>query len=1779
MRMFSYAARCWAPVSLLVLVCWTPVWVAAAIPTVIGIVPEPGFVNELESVRVSFSVPVTGVQAREFLVNGVPATAVEGGNSVYTFRFPQPAFGPVDVNWGALHTIFSAATPSDRFDGGAEGSTWAYQLVNAAPPVVRGTLPIPFATLRRLGEVQVDFDRAVTGVDASDLRLNGAEAVSVSGIGSGPYRFVFEDAGPGLATVAWNPGHGIVADDPGAAAFAGGAWSYTLDPDQPAPCVVLNEILTENQTGLVDEEGDPEDWLELRNCGTSAVELGGWSLSVDREEEGQWVFPDIVLPPGGYLLVWASGKDRREPGAGQSLHTNFKLNTAGDTLRLFGPELPRTLVDEIDYPEQSPDFSYGRLGADSQPRRTFLASPTPAAPNGLDEVAGKVEEVHFSVERGFFNAPFNLTLACRTAAAEIRYTLNGSVPALTNGLVYAGPIGIATTRVVRAAAFAPGLLPSRVQTHTYLMNLANNRRLLPVLSLVTATNNLYGRNGIMESNPRNTTKHGAAWERPVSVELVRPEDNGGFQVDAGIRVAGGDYIRQRYNYRSSQPPEGKYSFRLYFRGNYGPGRLEYPLFPGSTVESYNNVHVRAGMNDHTNPFIKDEFIRALTLDVGIPACHGTFVNLFLNGVYKGVYNPCERVDDDFLQAYHGGGELWDVIGPNNQAIRGDTTAWSQLRTAARKDLTIASNYLAVAARMDLANFVDYLLPLVWADNDDWPHNNTRAAREKKEGAPFRFYPWDAEFAFTAHGVTYDTIAATLSSLRPPWGTTDYQAMFNSLKRSPEFKLLFADRVHRAFFNGGPLTDERIRARYDAVKAQVAPSITGFNDLIGAWINRRRPYIMNSFQKAGFLRSTNAPGPSQFGGRVTPGYPLVLTNLAGAIFYTTDGTDPRVPFSEKPSASALEYKGPIILDRSVQVKARSLDQTNWSALTDMVFEVGQAGSPLRITEIMYDPPGGSAYEFVEILNTGAVPLDLSGCSFDGIRFRFPAAFPLLAAGERIAVANDSEPAEFERRYPGIKVGGWYDGALNDAGERVALLDVIGRIIASVTFAPQAPWPAAANGAGASLEVRDPLGDPDDPSNWQASVPGGSPGAPNRVPDTPVIRINELNAASDSDWLELYNPGTAPVSVGGWSISDDVVPRKFVFPPGLAIPGGGFVRIECRNDAPSGTLVAPFQLNRQGETVALFEAGGQRVDSLRYGPVVDGYTIGVVEGRMVLCDPTPEAHNRAASLGALGSVRINEFLANSDDGEDWIEFHNSGLLPVSLQGCVVLTSNAMARIAAPVFVPGSGAVALWADELAGPDHLSLKLTAAGGWIALLAPDGEELDRVTYVAQAPGISTGRFPDGSGSLRTFPSGPTMGAANQLGENGTRLRISEIMARPAAGPGWVELENVSPQLMALGGFSFGVQGSGGALQWHTLQADARLNSSARMLLYFGTLPAGFLPKPGSQIFPAPLSGTGAVLTLRDDRNRILDQVAYGLQIPGRSVGRAGGGWILLAAPSPGEPNGLPGALDVGSSVRINEWLAGGPGVAEFVELFNPGLYPVDLSGWVLADDLSIRGATNQALAPLTFIDASGHARFHADGSPDEGPDHLPFRLDQLGESIRLLDRAGRIVDTIDFAVQADGVSEGRYPDGAALITRFPGSASPGAANYVLVADADGDGMEDRWELDHGLNPASAFDAAIDLDGDGMSNADEYVSGTDPRDVSSFLRLELTEFGANGPVMQFLAQAGRTYRLEFSDDLTAGWHSLAEIPASPETREILVADSKASLGANSARFYRLTVSP
>ena len=1726
-------------------------------PRIVAVDPPAGRVETLDRVSVTFSVPVNGVRAVDFLVNGVPATSVSGSGTTHHFFFKQPPFGAATITWGPLHTIQDLAQPPVRFDASVAGANWNYELIDLRPPELNSVLPVPGVTLKRLSEVQVVFHRPVSGVDAADLRINGAPALDVEGLGAGPYRFRFSPAATGRAELSWAPNAGIRSDDAAALPFAGADWSYRVDPQMPDRRVILREILAENLSGLKDEDGDPEDWIEVFNAGDTEVDLAGWSLSNDPETPDLWVFPSLVLPPSGATLVWASGKDRTNQPLSRYLHTSFKLNPNGGSLVLSGPELPRTIVDRLEFPRQAPNHSYGLSGPESNRVFRYFAMPTPSQSNGTSSLTQAVPDLHFSVPRGYFAAPFSLSIASPQSGVTIRYTTNGSIPTLTNGITYTQPIPIQAHRVIRAAGFASNLVPSRVQTHTYLYNLSTSRRLFPAISLVTATNHLYGRSGIMEFNPRNTLNHGIAWERPVSVEWLRPEDNGGFQVDAGIRVAGGDYIRGIYAYNTTALPQSKYSFRLYFRGEYGEGRLRYPVFPGTTVSEFDTLHLRAGMNDHSNPLLKDEFVRSLCDQVGIVASHGTFVHLFLNGVYRGIYNPAERVNEDFLQAYHGGGPLWDVIGVGNVALGGDSVAWTALRAAAKKDLTQKTNYLDVATRMDLSNFIDYLLPHIWSDNDDWPHNNTRAARERVAGSRFRFYPWDAEFSFGSHPVTYDTIANTLSTTSPPWGTTDYQQLFNALKRSQEFRLLFADRVHRAFFNNGPLTDDRIRATYNALRARLAPSISGFNDVITPWINSRRQYVTNAFQKAGFLASSNAPVLNLFGGRVVPGTRLTMTRKTGMIWYTTNGVDPRIPFTSEVSSEARRYADALSIQPPWRIQARTLDGTNWSALVSVEFLPAAQPVTVAISEIQYHPIGGEAYEFVELWNWGTLPVDLSGHQFTGIDFRFPLPTALIPPGGRIVVANEARPELFQQRHPGVAVAGWFGGSLDNGGERLELKDPAGRVITSAEYDDSIRWPRAADGLGASLEFRDPLQDPDDPGAWSASIAGGTPGtAPAPLPP-PVVRIHEVMATGNPDWVELHNPGPATVDVGGYSLSDNLDPARSVIPAGTRIGPGGFLVLQNRDaGAGAGDRLA-FPLDADGENLVLLSPTGERVDVLRYGAMVPGFSLGRdAAGSWVLSRPTPGSANQPLAPAELsGALTLNELQALPVSGDPWIELHNPDPRPASVSGWSLATSNAVARIPGPAFLAPGGFLVLKADRGNGTDHLELELPNVAGPVVLQDPVGTEIQRIAHPAPVRGGTLARIPDGNGAIQNLAGSETPGSSNRVTVLGQTLRISAFAARSV--PDWIDLENVSNGAIPRTGLRCIIDPPGLPAVSIPLDAVASWAPGERIRVHCGT-PRPVAPDPRrSVVTDTPLPDDGGGLRIETADGRILDRIDYGPQVAARATFRKDANWVLAAEPSDLPPPFTAAPLSDGSTIRINEWMASGGPDSEFVELHNPDPLPTDLSRWVLTDDPSVRGATNRVLPTPSFIGGRGFVRFRLEGGSPQTPGApLAFRLNALGETLRLVAGYGGVIDTVDYTVQENGVSEGLYPDGSTQRVRFPGRASPGLPNPSPDPDSDGDGMPDAWESIHGLRPDLAADAAEDPDGDGAPNLAEYRAGTDPRNAASNFRLTVVRDAVAGWMLRFTAQPNRTYELQGSESLGTAWNRVQEFTGGAEARDV-----------------------
>ncbi len=221
---------------------------------------------------------------------------------------------------------------------------------------------------------------------------------------------------------------------------------------------VISEFMAANTTTLADEDGTYSDWVEIHNPDTAPLDLSGWYLTDTASAKTKWKFPAVTIQPNGYLVVWASNKNRRNPSA--PLHTNFALSAGGEYLGLIKPD-GTTVVSEYapTFPAQTDNISYGTVTLPSGATEVgYFRTPTPGAANA-DLML--LETVAFSQEAGPYTDSFRLTLTGAGAGQKIRYVLaaasaaGATVPEPdAQSPVYDRPIFINSSVIVRAAVFS-----------------------------------------------------------------------------------------------------------------------------------------------------------------------------------------------------------------------------------------------------------------------------------------------------------------------------------------------------------------------------------------------------------------------------------------------------------------------------------------------------------------------------------------------------------------------------------------------------------------------------------------------------------------------------------------------------------------------------------------------------------------------------------------------------------------------------------------------------------------------------------------------------------------------------------------------------------------------------------------------------------------------------------------------------------------------------------------------------------------------------------------------------------------------------------------------------------------------------------------------------------------------------------------------------------------------------------------------------------------------------
>jgi hypothetical protein len=1503
----------------------------------------------------------------------------------------------------------------------------------------------------------------------------------------------------------------------------------------------------------------------------------------------------------------------------------------------------------------------------------YFGIPTPGTVNNLGFL-GFVADTKFSHDRGFYDANFAVTITCDTAGATIRYTTNGVPPTETTGAAYSGPITISRTTTLRAAAYKAGYQPSDIDTQSYLFldnvlaqngaGLPNNwgndwqmdprvvtnaayaarirddMKSLPVVSIAMDPQQFWGAQGIYTL----ATSQGVAYERPCSAEMFFPDGSAdGFQINCGIRIAGGAS-------RSSLTP--KHGLRLLFKTIYGDSKLRYNFFDNTDADRFDSIAFRPNFNmswvrtDNSGPllngnadgaerthalYMRDQWTKESYTAMGAAGAHERFVHLYINGVYWGLYNPCERTDGSFAATYLGGEkEEYDAVFSDlssvARAVDGDKNAWNSALAIANAGLTTSNAYREIQKWIDVTNLADYMMLNFYCATVDWPWQNWNALRKRETNAQFKFIVWDAEY-------TLDT---------PPWmpddrtpnvgagsggvngNDLDSPARFYfHLKNNPEWRLLFADRAHKHFFNNGVLTTNQTIPRFlglcDGIDRAIVCESARWGDVVRTsqpytrnveWLTEKQRLLTNFFvgrtdRVIGHLRGAGlypflaAPSYSEHGGYFPLGTTFTMSAPAGAIYYTTNGVDPRLPGGGISPAATL-YSGPITLDSSRRVLARAFHTNVWSAVSDATFIAGLP-VPLAVSEIMFNPEEpisgtnvSEDFEYIEVHNLSGAPLSLAGMKFTrGITFDFPAV--VLGGGQYGLVVKNL--AAFQSRYgTGLNVLGQYTGSLSDDGENIRLLGPLGELIQSFEYDDQ--WFTLTDGLGFSLVPWDETEDSDVLSErraWRPSgVLGGSPGAADPLPNIPAVRVNEALTHTDPpqvDTVELYNPLPTDIDIGGWFLTDEARdPKKYRIPSGTIIPAAGYIVFDETQFGGGGS---GFSLSSRGEEIYLYSGDANtNLTGYAHGFSFGAAANGVSFGRHVISTGDEEFPAQTAytpgetnSGPIIGPVVLTEIMYNPPPGEpEFVEFKNISSTTVALFHVSFPENTWRINGLSFDFPPGT---------LLGPNEIALAANISPGTFRARysVPDGVQIFSYPGTLQNNGetleLQRPDLPDGD----VIPN----------------ITVDEV--RYSDGPPWPRLaDGFGPSLQKI---SPGAYGNDPGV-WAAALASPGMDT----LYGSGAAPAVTITSPYMQTARA---GTNVALTTATaGAGPIVYQWYFnGARIPGATnstfflgnvhPGNSGYYQVFVVSPygaddsdytyltvlppptiSSPPTNVLARLANSSATTNVSfRVTATGSGLVSYQWFYNGS--PIASGTNAL---LTLSNATAAAAGTYT-VEVSDNGGW-ASASATLTIWVLPSVLEHPQSHVAV------VGDTVTFRVKAAGTEPLSYlwrsnsqPIGvygpstvlilsnvktnhsanySVIVTNISGTpALGGPANLRVLADTDGDHAPDVWESANGFNPIDPKDIDGDADGDSMSNLAEYIAGTDPHDEQSYFKVD-TISRAGAAVLTFMARSNRTYTVQHNSELSpGGWSNLAHVRFAPSNRIETVTDLLPAGG----RLYRL----
>ncbi len=1222
---------------------------------------------------------------------------------------------------------------------------------------------------------------------------------------------------------------GSVLAGPSSLDLAGGSGSVdysilTVDPEAGTIPIVINEFLASNSGDkYVDPQGEPDDWVELYNTGNTPFDVGGMYLTDDLLEPAKWQIPtgDAVLttiPAHGYLLIWAD-KDVTDPG----LHADFALSAGGEDLALVDKE-GATVVDSISFGQQVSNVSYGRF-PDGNDSWWSMTLPTPGSAN-VRVYEGITPKPTFNFEHGFYDREFSVVITCAVEGAVIYYTTDGSEPHIAGlASLYGEPVRINKTTCLRAIAVKPGWQPSPIETCTYIFladvvkqsptgaspgpgwpagsingqsidygmdpDVVNDPRYedlmddallsIPTISLVTDLGNLFDPQKGIYVNAKRT---GQDWERPVSVELIYPDETEGFQVNAGLRIRGG---------YSRNDPNPKHAFRLFFRTEYGMAKLKYPLFGDEGVDEFDNIDLRTSQNyswsydgSEHETFLREVFSRDTQRDMGEPYTRSRYYHLYLNGQYWGLFQTEERPEASYAESHFGGDkEDYDVVkttGGNPsytiEATDGTMDACRELWQAAMVGFGTDDMYYRVQGLnpdgtpnpaylklLDADNLIDYMLCTFYAGDYDGPisnflgnkrPNNFYSIYDRVNPDGFKWFRHDGEHALIdlydwgpdRTGPYTHPDLARLEYFTPQW-------LQQKLLEHPEFRMRLADRAHKHFFNEGTLTYDRSKqrmlnragqietaiiaesARWGDAKRSVPFTKADWENEVDRIINNdddfglknRTLVVLNQLRSHGWYPDVSAPSFNRHGGHVPAGFELKI-QASDDIYYTLDGTDPRLP-EKAGSASEDQIFVAANAAKRVLVPAgevadawkggEAFDDSSWMTTAGGPGGVGYERSigyesliSLDLNQLMF---GTATSCYIRI--PFEVTADPNTYKSLILKIRYDDGFVAYLNGVEVQRASFTGTPAWNSGAESSHEGEATEIFLID--EHVSLLRKGQNILAIhglnvlptssdfiVLVSLESGQGTSAKEAGISptaIKYTGPVTLDKSVQVKARALSGSAWSALNEAvfavgPVAENLRISEImyHPADTGDpndpnteFIELTNIGAEGINLNLARFANGV---DFTFPGYELVPGGyGLV---VKNTAAfqarysSGLpIVGQYagSLNNAGERIELLDAAGTHIHDFRFQDnwfdITDGLGFSLTVKDPRIADPNayddqnlwrPSAKmggspgaDDSGKIPPLGAVVINELLANSQgSGPDWIELHNTTDQPIDIGG---------------------------------------------------------------------------------------------------------------------------------------------------------------------------------------------------------------------------------------------------------------------------------------------------------------------------------------------------------------------------------------------------------------------------------------------------------------------------------------------------------------------------------